>query len=374
MLTGTRPRIVLTMIVKDEAHVIQRCLATVRPIIDAFCIVDTGSTDGTQDLIRKVLSDLPGEVIDRPWVDFATNRTQALELARLFGEFSLMIDADVECVLDAELDVELFRHSLVEDLYRIELHDGIRYQRPLLTSTAHEFTYRGVLHEFLVIPDGAVDGGILQGVHYRSNFDGARSANPTKFTDDAALLTRALASGEDPDLTDRYTFYLAQSLRDAGNTTGAEMAYRARAGMGGWPEELYVSLLWQARMMSRLRRPLGAVLEVLAHAHEVRPTRAEAWCEAARQAREAGLMQLAHGFARRASDCDEPADGLFLETDCYRWRGLYEYAIAAFYAGDLGGGARACHRLLYEDHLPETERRTIVDALRFYPADAFTYA
>lgn len=373
-MDGATPRIVLTMIVKDESHVIQRCVNSVRPLIDAYCIVDTGSIDGTQELIRAELSDLPGIVVDRPWIDFATNRTQALELARPFGAYSLMIDADVECVIGDDVDIEELRATLVDDLYRIELQDGIRYQRPLLTSTSTEFTYRGVLHEFLVIPDGAVDGGILAGVHYRSNFDGARSANPTKFTDDAALLTRALAAGEDPDLTDRYTFYLAQSLRDAGNASGAEMAYRARAAMGGWPEEVYVSLLWQARMMSRLDRPLGARLEVLARAQEILPGRAEAWCEAARQSREAGLMQAAHGFARRACECDEPADGLFLESDCYHWRALYEYSLAAYYARDHGGGARACHRLLYEDLLPELERRSIIAALEFYPQDAFTYA
>ena len=373
-MTVEVPRIVLTMIVKDEAHVIERCLDSVRPLIDAYLIVDTGSTDGTQGIITAALAGLPGEVVERPWVDFATNRTQALDLARSLGEFSLMIDADVECQIESDLDPIVFRRLITDDFYRIELRDGIRYQRPLLTSTAHAFTYRGVLHEFLVMPDGVVDGGVLAGVHYRSNFDGARSANPTKFTDDAALLTRALASGEDPDLTDRYTFYLAQSLRDAGNAAGAEMAYRARVAMGGWSEEVYVSGLFQARMMNQLERPLGSRLEVLARAQEVLPGRAEAWCEAARQAREAGLMQVAHGFARRATECDEPADGLFLETDSYRWRALYEYALAAFYAGDLGGGARACHRLLYEDLLPEPERLAVVDALSFYPQDAFTYA
>jgi hypothetical protein len=362
------------MIVKDEAHVIERCLASVRPLIDSYLLVDTGSSDGTQAIIAAALDGLPGEVVDRPWVDFATNRTQALELARPFGEFSLMIDADVECQLEVASDLVELRKSLTADVYRIELRDGIRYQRPLLTSTRLPFSYRGVLHEFLVIPDGAADGGILRGLHYRSNFDGARSTNPNKFIDDAALLTRALASADEPDLTARYTFYLAQSLRDAGNAAGAEMAYRARASMGGWTEELYVSLLCQGRLLRTMGRPLGESLEVLARAQELCSARAEAWCEAAVQARGAGLMQLAHTCARRAAECVEPVDGLFLETDCYRWRGLYEYALAAFYGGDLGGGARACHRLLYEDLLPTIERQAIVDALAFYPEDAFTYA
>jgi len=49
------PTICLCMIVKNEAAVIERCLASVRPLIDTWVISDTGSTDGTQDLIRADL-------------------------------------------------------------------------------------------------------------------------------------------------------------------------------------------------------------------------------------------------------------------------------------------------------------------------------
>ncbi len=82
------------MIVKDEAPVIRRCLDSVRPLIDHWVIVDTGSTDGTQDIIREHLKDLPGELHERPWRDFAHNRSEALALARPHADYSLIIDAD----------------------------------------------------------------------------------------------------------------------------------------------------------------------------------------------------------------------------------------------------------------------------------------
>src|SRR4051794_3114791 len=62
----------LSMIVKNEAHVIRRCLDSVRSLIDYWIIVDTGSTDGTQDVIRAAMADRPGRLVERPWVDFAS--------------------------------------------------------------------------------------------------------------------------------------------------------------------------------------------------------------------------------------------------------------------------------------------------------------
>ena len=81
-------RLCLNMIVKNEAHVIRRCLDSVRPHITHWVIVDTGSTDGTQALIRDHFRDIPGALHERPWRDFGHNRTEALELARGKGTTS----------------------------------------------------------------------------------------------------------------------------------------------------------------------------------------------------------------------------------------------------------------------------------------------
>ena len=137
----------LNMIVKNEAPVIARCLASVRPLIDSWVIVDTGSTDGTQEIVREVLADLPGELIERPWRDFGSNRTEALQLARGRADYVFVIDAD-EVV---ELDPDFRLPRLTADAYLVTIAlDGWTYPRRQLVRDALPWRYEGVLHEYIV--------------------------------------------------------------------------------------------------------------------------------------------------------------------------------------------------------------------------------
>ena len=47
------PRICLNMIVKNEEKIICRLLKSVLPLIDTYCICDTGSTDNTIEVIHE---------------------------------------------------------------------------------------------------------------------------------------------------------------------------------------------------------------------------------------------------------------------------------------------------------------------------------
>ncbi len=365
-VTGVQPTVVLTMIVRNEAHVIKRCIDSVRPVIDAWCIVDTGSTDGTQDVIRALLADLPGMLHEIPWRDFAYNRTKALELARPLGDYSLMIDADVVCLIDDSVSPAQFKSSLAADVYDVRFTEGIEYIRPQISSTRLDFTYRGVLHEFLAIPEGAEHGGTIPGVRYTTFRDGARSQNPHKYLDDAETLRVALDSGDEPGLEPRYTFYLAQSYRDAGLVDEAIDAYRRRTELGGYLEEIYVSFSWLARLIGGRDGCTAELVNGALRAADIVPTRAEASCHAATAARHAGRMATAYIFARHAASLPMPEVGLFVEPEVYRWRALYELSIAAYYVGAIGEGRDATDRLLSMSDLPPDERAAVEGNRVFY--------
>ncbi len=82
-------RISLAMIVKDEETRLPACLRAARPWVDEIVVVDTGSTDRTQELAREF-----GAVVHE-WAwrdDFAAARNEALGHAT--GEWILSLDAD----------------------------------------------------------------------------------------------------------------------------------------------------------------------------------------------------------------------------------------------------------------------------------------
>ncbi|TQK53828.1 glycosyl transferase family 2 [Brevibacillus sp. AG162] len=83
------PLLSLCMIVKDEADQIEACLSSVHMVVDEIIVVDTGSTDGTQDICRKY----GAKVLEIPWENsFAKARNAGLQVAK--GEWILWLDAD----------------------------------------------------------------------------------------------------------------------------------------------------------------------------------------------------------------------------------------------------------------------------------------
>ena len=75
------PKVCLNMIVKNESRIITRLLSSVAPLLDGYCICDTGSTDNTIEIIETFFRErnIPGKVIQEPFRDFGYNRTYALK-------------------------------------------------------------------------------------------------------------------------------------------------------------------------------------------------------------------------------------------------------------------------------------------------------
>jgi len=348
-----RPTICLNMIVRNEAHIIREVLGSVAPHIASWVIVDTGSDDGTQDMIRSHMADLgiPGELHERPWRDFGHNRSEALTLAKGHGDYIWVIDADDVVVGTPDFD------GIHADVYNLRYGDGgMLYWRRQLFRDQLLWRYVGVVHEYPDCGDPFVEERLEGDYYVNSRRLGARSQDPQKYARDRDLLLAEVERDpEDP----RSAFYLAQSYYDLGDFANAHEWYARRLDMGGWDEEVYCAMFRAAESMSQLGLPWQEVQEAYLRAWEFRPIRAEPLHAIAYRYRNDQRYQLGHLFAERAAEIPLPADTLFVGADVYAWRITDEQAICASWIGKHEEAFRLCRRVLARADIPDDDRKRV---------------
>lgn len=352
----------LCMIVKNEAHVLERCVSSVLPFIDAWLVVDTGSTDGTQDTVCKLLAGLPGKLVERPWRDFGHNRSEALDLARPLADYSFIIDADEE--LGAPVGFSW--PTLSGDSYLLRHLSGpTSYWRTALIANKLPWRYVGVLHEYLECPN-AQPAEKVDGPTVLVRYDGGRSKGLTeveKYARDVAVLEAGLEL--EPDNA-RYVYYLARTYKCTQQWGLALMAYRRRATMGGYEEEVFDSLFEIARLHEQMGSPPNEVMAAYLNAYQQRPQRAEPLCWLARYCRLQNWFALARMFAEAASTIRRPTDDLlFVDEDVYTWFSLDEYALGLYWAGEYEEASAVWQALLDGDDLASIHRARIQESLGY---------
>lgn len=308
-----RRSVCLNMIVKNESAVIERCLASVRPVIGSWVIVDTGSTDGTEQIISRFFSDIPGRLFSRPWVDFAHNRNEALSLAKNQGDYLLFIDADERLEFASDFSMP----ELEKDAYYIAtlLPNRIRFYRMLIVNNRLPWIWEGVLHEALYSPEYGRTAAVLPGiVNHASQTDGHRSRDAKKHEKDAQILEQALQS--DPK-NSRYVFFLAQSYFQSGKYREALEHYLKRTAMGGFDEEIYFSHYMAGYLQEKMQMDPRLFIASYSQAALLRPFRAEPVYRIARHYAALQQYDRACDLLKPLLNLPIPGDSLNLELDIY---------------------------------------------------------
>ncbi|HPX38336.1 MAG TPA: glycosyltransferase [Mycobacterium sp.] len=339
------------MIVKNEAHIVHEVLEAVAPYIDCWVVVDTGSTDGTQDVIRSKMAGLgiPGELHERPWRDFGFNRSEALQLAQGKADYIWVMDADD--TLEGTPDFQ----GLTADCYLMYVVRKVTsFWRHQLFRDGVPWRYDGVLHEIAVCDEPHSEANLEGDYRIVSRGLGARSLDPSTYRRDSEILLAEVQRNPDDA---RSVFYLAQSYEAAGDFANARIWRERHIQMDDWDQMIYQSMFKLAATMDKLGEPWAEVQDAYLRAWAYRPIRAEALNAIAVHYRRAEQYELGYLFAARAARIPRPAsDTFFIQQIVYEWHAADEQAVCASWIGRAAEALRIWRRLLTLDSVPYEER------------------
>lgn len=363
-------KICLNMIVKNESAILRRLLQSVLPLVDSYCICDTGSTDDTIEIIETFFKDnnIPGLVVEEPFQDFGYNRTFALQQCVNLenADYLLLLDADMVLKFGPDFSIPEFKASLTKDAYHIfQGSEVFFYKNVRLLKNSPEFSYWGVTHEYVKTLPTSVYEDIDKSMLFIDDIgDGGSKTN--KFLRDIELLTRGL---EELPNNDRYTFYLANSYKDSHQYENAIETYKKRIEIGGWIEETWFSYYCIGKCYRELGQMESAIyywLEGFQHF----PQRVENLYEIINYYRNIGKNELAYTFYELADFAKQKypsTDHLFLQKDVYDYKLDYEFSILGYYCNRHNKDiTKSCMTVLANPNADESTMKNVLSNYKFY--------
>jgi tetratricopeptide (TPR) repeat protein len=333
---GVRPlHVLLVLMVKNEARIIERCLEAAAPFSDAVLLADTGSTDDTVAL-AEAFKGAPLKVSHHVWKNFGASRTESLQAARAYAAelgwqlqdtYGLVLDGDMRLRGDpAALRAFLAAGDRAVGWHLMQRNGSSEYVNVRLMRLDDGWHCVGVTHEYW----GGQRGDITQVPAQVAWIDdvGDGGAKDDKFERDERLL---LAGLQAEPRNERYMFYLAQTYHCLNRHEQAVEWYKKRIEAGGWYEEVWYSHYMLTCNYLRLNKLPEAELWAQ-KGLELVADRPEALMQLVGHLRERGEHFKAWHYLLKVEGMRRPADArLFLEPDCYTTKPAYERSILHYY-------------------------------------------
>jgi glycosyltransferase involved in cell wall biosynthesis len=364
------PTIGLSIIVKNESKVIERMLNTVYPILDYYCVIDTGSTDGTQDIIRNFFADkgIPGEVIDHQWVNFEDARNTALNAVKGKCDFGFWIDADEQLTLDPRFSIHALKMALAKlDGANVRITYGDQnYYRMQFFSTHVDWFWYGPVHEVLISTEPRHVAEIA-GMGILVTPDGnswTSESMQSKYEGHAKILENYVAN--DPKKDPRWLFYLAQSYRDAGGPENLKKSmewYDKRAqNLTGFWEEVYYSILMSSTIKAQLNYPAQEIIDSYLKCGKTNIHRCEHLLPVILHYQMLKEFDTSYIFSshamKYAGKTPFPKATLFIDKNTYLWKIYDLHCLNCYYSGRKEEGNQTFKKLLKameKGYIPQSE-------------------
>jgi glycosyltransferase involved in cell wall biosynthesis len=347
-------KLVLTQIMKNEAHVITRMLDSIKSIVDIICLVDTGSTDNTIEVVKNwgTQNNIETHVFERAFDNFENSRNYSIQVAREVTKdrgndyWGFWLDAD-ETI---EILPTFNKAGINKDLYMFNTYINVmKYTRNECYKLDKPFRFYGPVHEFIVCDDKNITSGLMEGINVRVQMDGGswKGNIPEKYKSHAFVLEKYIDTNrQDP----RWIFYTAQSYHDSAcmPDNREENEERLRRSMkyykerisrnDGYPEEVFYSQFRVGTIMRALEEPWILTLNEFLKAYSMDPLRAEPIKAIIDYYLAVGEWHNAYIFSKFAKmnfhqKNPYPTRLLFVDESLYIWKLLEVHAAACFYTG-----------------------------------------
>lgn len=362
-------KLALNFICKDESHIIEKMLKSTLPIIDLIVANDTGSTDGTQEIIKKFgkENNIPTYVLERPFDNFENSRNYAMDnLIKITKELKWDLDKSYGFWIDCDetiADVDKFnKDSLSKDLYMINAQiNNTIYTRNTFFKLSKKFEWYGPVHEFIRPLFKNITTGVINGMYIDVKMDGNswKGSIADKYKKHAFLLEEYI----DKDRSDsRWVFYTAQSYYDSSCTKSkSENEERLRRALNyykeridrkdGHEEEIYFSQYRIGIIMNKLDESWNLTHQEFLKAYTIDPLRGESikaiidYYLRTKQWHNAYLYSK-FSLENFHNKSPYPKRILFLNEKLYSWKILEVHSIISYYTGRIEESKKCYKKLL----------------------------
>jgi glycosyltransferase involved in cell wall biosynthesis len=355
----TSHQVCLCMMVRDEAHVIERALRSAFGFADFFIVLDTGSTDNTIMLVRAALAGRPHKVVESTWKGFTGSRNEALALARPHGQYIVFLDADDFFVGNVALAKQRLSDSTAWMCFAFQ--QWLRHAKLFAVNRDLDVQWSGQRHEFLSSPrqNIAPQLSLMRDLSVRYTHEGYRSSDPNVWLNDAMEINPVVntIAGCSPAAHSRNLFYLARTFQMQGDLSAAELKFFERASyIGADEEERWFAELCAVRLLE-IREPSDPTLPArYANLMVARDTRAEVYLDLARQLRMRGRFEEALELARQSPHIGVPDDWIDVDTGAHSVFAWDEQAANLFELKRWAEAARLWRRALSVGSLSIVDR------------------
>jgi glycosyltransferase involved in cell wall biosynthesis len=347
-------KLILTQIMKNESHVAHRMLDSIKSIVDGICIIDTGSTDDSIEVVQKWGRDngIETHVFERPFDNFEDSRNFSFQKAReMFlnrGDSNTYYNFWLDFDETIELSPNFNKQKIDRDLYMFTTYiNNMKYTRNEMCRLDKKFKFYGPVHEFIVSEEPNMTTGLLEGLVVRVKMDGGSWLGdiPAKYLSHAHKLEEYINKDrKDP----RWIFYTAQSYHDSASTPNNREEneerwrrslkyYRERVSRpDGYPEEIFYSQYRIGMIMRSMEEPWNLCLNELLKAYSMDPARGEPTKAIIDHYLSLGEFNNAYLFSKFArvtyhEKNPYPKRLLFVDESLYAWKFLEVYSAACFY-------------------------------------------